>query len=96
MTIFDKAKELSGKVMDKTVEFSSDDIIADTIIAAMKKQEKVNEVLKQRGSNYRVNGVDLEMGVPPKVIFGVRRVSDPEASGIPQSDGDLVEVKVKE
>ncbi len=73
MTIFDKAKELSGRVMDKTVEFSSDELIADTIIMSMKKQEKVNAILKQRGSNYRVSGVDLEMGVPPKMIFGVRR-----------------------
>ena len=76
MTLFDKAKELSSKVVDKTVEFSSDEIIADTIIAAMKKQEKVNAILKQRGSNYRVSGVDLEMGVPPKMIFGVRRIAE--------------------
>jgi len=62
MTIFDKAKELSNKVMDKTTEFSSDELIADTIILSMKKQEKVNAILKQRGSNYRVTGVDLEMG----------------------------------
>jgi len=77
MTLFDKAKELSDKVMDKTQEFSSDEIIADTIIVAMKKQEKVNAILKQRGSNYRVSGVDLEMGVPPKMIFGVRRIAEP-------------------
>jgi len=76
MTIFDKAKELSGKVMDKTIEFSSDELIADTIILSMKKQEKVNEILRQRGSNYRVSGVDLEMGVPPKMIFGVRRIAE--------------------
>jgi len=80
MTLFDKAKELSSKVMDKTQEFSSDEIIADTIIAAMKKQEKVNEVLKQRGSNYRISGVDLEMGVPPKMIFGVRRIAEPNGN----------------
>ncbi len=76
MALFDKAKELSGRVMDKTVEFSSDELIADTIILSMKKQEKVNAILKQRGSNYRVAGVDLEMGVPPKMIFGVRRISE--------------------
>ncbi len=76
MAFFDKAKEFSGKVMDKTVEFSSDELIADTIIMSMKKQEKVNEILKQRGSNYRITGVDLEMGVPPKMIFAVRRLSE--------------------
>lgn len=91
MTLFDKAKELSGKMMDKTVEFSSDEIIADTIMAAMKKQEKVNEVLRQRGSNYRVNGVDLEMGVPPKVIFGVRRIGESQESEKRSEEEDAVE-----
>ncbi|VAW86847.1 hypothetical protein MNBD_GAMMA17-740 [hydrothermal vent metagenome] len=76
MALFDKAKELSGKVMDKTMQFSSDELIADTIIMSMKKQEKVNAILKQRGSNYRITGVDLEMGVPPKMIFAVRRVAE--------------------
>jgi len=91
MTLFDKAKELSGKVMDKTVEFSSDEVIADTIIAAMKKQEKVNEVLKQRGSNYRVNGVDLEMGVPPKMVFGVRRIAEPNENEEHREEGGALQ-----
>jgi len=91
MTLFDKAKELSGKVMDKTVEFSSDEVIADTIIAAMKKQEKVNEVLKQRGSNYRVNGVDLEMGVPPKMVFGVRRIAEPNENEEQREEGGALQ-----
>ncbi len=92
MTIFDKAKELSGRVMDKTVEFSSDELIADTIIMSMKKQEKVNAILKQRGSNYRVSGVDLEMGVPPKMIFGVRRIAEASHdSEKPGDDGDVTE-----
>ncbi|MCF6322859.1 MAG: hypothetical protein L3J89_00810 [Gammaproteobacteria bacterium] len=87
MTLFNKAKELSGKVMDKTMEFSSDELIADTIIMSMKKQEKVNAILKQRGSNYRITGVDLEMGIPPKMIFGVRRVSE-ESQELEKCDDD--------
>jgi len=86
MAFFDKAKELSGKVVDKTMEFSSDELIADTIIMSMKKQEKVNAILKERGSNYRIAGVDLEMGVPPKMIFGVRRISE-ESQELEKRDG---------
>ncbi len=90
MALFDKAKELSGKVMDKTMAFSSDELIADTIIMSMKKQEKVNAILKQRGSNYRITGVDLEMGVPPKMIFAVRRVAE-ESQELEKRDGDMAE-----
>jgi len=91
MALFDKAKELSSKVMDKTQEFSSDEIIADTIIAAMKKQEKVNAILKQRGSNYRVSGVDLEMGVPPKMIFGVRRIAESNETDMVSDEGGALQ-----
>ncbi|SFP61511.1 hypothetical protein SAMN05216419_100946 [Nitrosomonas cryotolerans] len=76
MGILDKAKELSNRVADKTIEFSSDEIIADTIMKAVNKQEKVNAILKSRGSNYRVSSIDLAMGIPPSVSFGIRRVSE--------------------
>lgn len=74
MSIFDKAKEISDKVKDKAVEFSSDELIADTIIKAVEKQDKVNAVLAERGSSYRVNDIDLQMGIPPTVTFGIRRI----------------------
>ena len=75
MSIFDKAKEISSKVVDKTTEFSSDELIANTIIKAVEKQEKVNKILEEKGSNYRVNDIDLQMGIPPTVVFGIRKVS---------------------
>lgn len=74
MSFLDKAKELSNRVAEKTVEFSSDEMIADTIMKAVDKQEKVNAILKARGSNYRVSSLDLEMSIPPSVSFGIRRV----------------------
>jgi len=74
MSILDKARELSVKVTDKAVEFSSDELIADIIIKAVIKQEKVNKILQQRGCNYRVNELDLEMGIPPTVVFGIHRM----------------------
>jgi len=74
MSLFDKAKQISSKVADKAADFSSDELLADTIIKAVKKQEKVNAILKEKNSNYRVSELDLQMGIPPTVVFGIRRV----------------------
>lgn len=94
MGILDKAKELSGKVSESVTSFSSDEVIANTIIKAVEKQERVNAILKEKGSNYRVSGIDLGMGIPPSVTFGVRRAK--EKKGNPSGDlsqdrSDLVE-----
>ena len=74
MGLLDKAKELTNKVSDSITEFSSDEIIANTIMKAVGKQEKVNALLKVKGSNYRVSDIELQMGIPPTVTFGVRRI----------------------
>ncbi len=84
MSIFDKAKEISDKVVEKTVQFSSDELIAETIIKAVEKQESVNRILKEKGSNYRVNEIDLQMGIPPTVSFGIHRVHDEQAGSAPE------------
>ena len=76
MSIFEKAKEISDKVVDKTVQFSSDELIAETIVKAVEKQESVNNILKEKGSNYRINEIDLQMGIPPTVSFGIQRIND--------------------
>ncbi len=76
MGILDKAKALTDKVTESVAEFSSDEIIANSIIKAVNKQEKVNAILKEKGSNYRVSDIDLGMGIPPTISFGVRRVNE--------------------
>ena len=76
MSILDKAKALGDRVSDTVTSFSSDEAIANTIIKAVEKQEKVNELLQAKGCNYRVSDIDLGMGVPPSVTFGVRRFTD--------------------
>jgi len=76
----DKAKELSEKVSDSVASFSSDEVIADTIIKAVEKQERVNAILQAKGANYRVSDIDLGMGIPPSVTFGVRRVNESESN----------------
>ena len=80
MGILDKAKEISVRVTDSVTNFSSDEVIANTIIKAVEKQEKVNLLLQEKGSNYRVNAIDLGMSIPPTVTFGVRRI-DEDAAG---------------
>jgi len=85
MSIFDKAKEITDSITEKAVQFSSDELIADTIIKAVEKQEKVNAILQEKGANYRVNDIDLQMGIPPTVTFGIRKIHD-EALEKPKSE----------
>lgn len=80
MKIFEKAKEVADKVTDSVTSFSSDEVIANTVIKAVEKQERVNAILKERGCNYLVADIELGMGVPPSVTFGVRRVDEPNAA----------------
>ncbi|WP_068544333.1 hypothetical protein [Thalassotalea crassostreae] len=80
MKIFDKAKEITDKVSESVTSFSSDEVIANTVIKAVEKQERVNAILKEKGCNYLVADIELGMGVPPSVTFGVRRVDEPNAS----------------
>ena len=76
--LLDKAKELAGKVKDKSIDLVGDETLAEMIMAAVSKQEDVNKVLKERGSNYRISDIEIEMGIPPKLIFGIRRESEME------------------
>ena len=76
MGILDKAKKLSDQVSESVTSFSSDAVIANTIIKAVEKQERVNVLLHEKGSNYRVSDVELGMGIPPTVSFGVRRLDE--------------------
>jgi hypothetical protein len=76
MGILDKAKEIGDKVSESITNFSSDEVIASTVIRAVEKQEKVNALLQEKGSNYRVSDIDLGMGIPPTVTFGVRRINE--------------------
>lgn len=85
MTIFGKNKDLLGKakeaasrVKDISMELISDEKFADLITKAVEKQEGVNSVLKERTSNYRISGIAVEIGFPPKVIFEVKRIADTE------------------
>jgi hypothetical protein len=76
MGILDKAKKISDQVSESVTSFSSDAVIANTIIKAVEKQERVNALLQEKGANYRVSDIELGMGIPPTVSFGVRRLDE--------------------
>ena len=73
MGILDRAKQSVEKARDVSLDLVSDENLANMIIVACAKQDNVNEALKTNGSNYRIHGIDLEMGIPPKIVFAIRR-----------------------
>lgn len=90
MSIYDKAKGIAQSVSGAMTEFDSDEAIANTIIKAVEKQEKVNKLLKAKGSNYVIADIELGMGIPPSVTFGVRRLGENEQ--LPIEPGSSAEV----
>ena len=76
MGLLDKAKESVEKAKDISLDLVSDDNLANMIIVACTKQDNVNEALRTKGSIYRIHGIDLEMGIPPKIVYAIRREFD--------------------
>ena len=84
MGIIDKAKDAADVVADKAQEAvdkvqdqsSGDDFFADFIIKHTTKQEHINEILESKGSNDRIGNVEIEVGIPPKVVLVVERRSE--------------------
>jgi hypothetical protein len=76
--LFSKAKKMAWKLKDKSLDLIGDETLAEMIMAAVSKQEDVNKVLEEKGSNYRISDIEIEMGIPPKLIFGIRRKSESE------------------
>ncbi|MBC8433717.1 MAG: hypothetical protein H8D96_17545 [Desulfobacterales bacterium] len=74
--LLSKAKKMAGKLKDKPLDLIGDETLAEMIMAAVSKQEDVNKVLNEKGSNYRISDIEIEMGIPPKLIFGIRRKSE--------------------
>ena len=73
MGLLDKAKGSVEKAKDISLDLVSDENLANMIMAACTKQENVNEELKAKGSMYRIAGIDVVMGIPPKVVFSIHR-----------------------
>ena len=80
MGLLERAKQSVEKAKDISSDLVSDENLANMIIVACAKQDNVNEALKTKGSVYRIHGVDLEMGIPPKVVYAIRREFDEETA----------------
>ena len=76
MSIIDKAKELSGQAVKKAGDLGGDDLIVNTIIRLVEKKERINKLLEEQGCDYRISGIDVENGIPPKGSFSVERESE--------------------
>ena len=72
MSILDKAKQLTGEAHE-SVGKASDELLAKTIIVAGEKMEKTNALLKAKEARYRVCSIEVSMGIPPTVSFGISR-----------------------
>lgn len=75
MSLYNKIKKLSKTFTEKAKNYSADELIADSIIKAAKKKDKVNVILREKGSLYRINHIDLDIDLPPNVRFGVGLLS---------------------
>ena len=76
MGLIDKAKEISGQAVEKVGDLAGDDLIVNAILRAVNKQDRVNELLKEKKSVYRISGIEVENSIPPKVSFSVERESE--------------------
>ena len=75
MNILDKAKQLTGEAHESAGK-ASDELLAKTIIVAGEKMEKTNALLKAKEARYRVSSIEVSMGIPPTVSFGISRVDE--------------------
>ena len=77
MSIVDQAKNFANTIVDKIKgKELGDDFFADFIIKQTGKQEHINEILASKGSNYRIGNIELEVGIPPKVVYVIDKQSD--------------------
>lgn len=69
MSLFDKATDVSGKAIDKVDKMVTDELVAKTIIRAGEQKQRINKLLQEKGSDYRIIGIELDDTIPPKVVF---------------------------
>lgn len=73
MSLIDKAKDLSGQAVEKAADRGGDDLIVNSIIRGAEKKEAINKLLEEKGCDYRISGIEVENGIPPKVALSVTR-----------------------
>ena len=82
MSIIDTAKDAADTLVDKVKDKElGDDFMANFIIKQTTKQEHINEILKSKGSKYRIGSVEVEVGIPPKAVYAIEKVSEDTDNG---------------
>lgn len=69
----DKAKEAAEKAKEKSMELLSEEGLADAIMSALSKQEKINQILDGKGCKYCIGEITVELGLPPSISFSIIR-----------------------
>jgi hypothetical protein len=82
MSKIDQAKEVANTVVDKVMDNElANDFIADYIGILTTKQEHINEILKSKGSNYRISSIEVEVDIPLKATYAIEKVSNDTGNG---------------
>ena len=68
-----QVKERAKAFSIKAIEHVNTEDVADLLIAATKKQDEVNAVLRAKGAGVEVGAVTLKLGPPPVVSMAVVR-----------------------
>ena len=76
MSLFKKISIFSKQFTEKAKSYSADELIADSIIKAAKKKEKVNLILEKKGSLYRISDLELDIDFPPTVVFKINKLPE--------------------
>lgn len=76
MSLFQKISIFSKKVSEKAKNYSADELIADSIIKAGNKKDKVNVILEDKGSLYRISHLELDIDFPPNVVFKISKLPE--------------------
>jgi len=71
-----KAKELSEQAAQKVNELGGDDLIADAIVRAAEKRERVNAILQEKGCAWRIDGIEVANSIPPVAVFTLSNTQD--------------------
>lgn len=64
-----KAKKISHQVHAKANELAGDELVAEAIVRAADKLERVNAMLESKGCAWRIAGIEVENAIPPRAVF---------------------------
>ena len=73
----------ASAAINSLVERINPGLLADLIIHATAAQEKTNQALREKGSQYRISEMYLTATIPPQVGFYIARVGDDPADAVP-------------